>query len=142
MTVTLDRLVGLIPTQVIGTIGDETFKITFSNGAQVTFYHEQDCCESVDIDDIVGDVTKLIGNPLTKACLKISDEDTPPTRDDSYPDDSTTWTFITLATVKGYVDIKFFGTSNGYYSETVDVKLVTPEVTYKYESYNDHKEQI
>lgn len=72
--------------------------------------HSQDCCESVNIDDIVGDLEDLIGSPIVEAeevseCTSLYE--------------SETWTFYKIGTLKGGVHIRWYGTSNGYYSEDV-----------------------
>jgi hypothetical protein len=92
-----------------------------TDGSAYLMYHEQDCCESVEIDDINGDLDCLIGTPLTLAeeVTQSDRDENPPEAKDSW-DDSYTWTFYKLGTVKGYVDIRWYGTSNGYYSESVE----------------------
>src|SRR6185312_15050791 len=72
-------------------------------------FHDQNCCESVYVEDIIGDLSDLVGSPILMAEI-VSSEGTPAkeTWDESF-----TWTFYRLATIKGYVTIRWYGTSNG-----------------------------
>lgn len=55
------------------------------------FYHQKDCCESVWIEDIEGDLNDLLGYPILQA-EKITEKN----KNNSY--ESSTWTFYKLAT--------------------------------------------
>ena len=88
-----------------------------SDGTNYLMFHIHDCCESVLIDDVCGDVEDLIGSEILVA-EELNSENEP--AKDPESDESFTWTFYKLATRKGYVDIKWYGVSNGYYSEEVD----------------------
>jgi hypothetical protein len=82
------------------------------------FYHSQDCCESVYIESVVGDLDDLVGVPLLHSEEVSSDDEGPL----SEWTDSYTWTFYKFATIKGYVDVRWYGSSNGYYSESVNLR--------------------
>ena len=112
-------------------IEKEELRFYTSDGEIYKMYHQQDCCESVEIDDVVGDLEDLLNTPILLAEMVSSDEEgdvvskNPSTYDvdtveGKYGDDSYTWTFYKFATIKGYVDIKWYGSSNGYYSERVN----------------------
>ncbi len=99
---------------------NEKLIFTFKNGVQYKLYHDQDCCEGVQIEEIIGDLNDLIGNPITLAEEIIHEQDVNP-NGVKIPEcqDSFTWTFYKLATIKGYATIRWYGQSNGYYSENV-----------------------
>ena len=101
-------------------VDKEKDEITFtdSEGVKYLMYHEQDCCEDVNIEDVCGDINNLLNAPIVLAEEVIN---TGEVEDEGYTDYSCTWTFYKLATIKGYVTIRWYGVSNGYYSETVDM---------------------
>lgn len=124
--VDFSELAGKTLTSVTGAEKDSE-KITFvtTTGEVYEMYHYQDCCESVTVEDVVGDVSDLIGHPLQIAAESTSAEDDfiDPDPEKTRCAESCTWTFYKLATIKGYVDIRWFGESNGYYSESVSFVL-------------------
>ena len=136
--VDFSSLVGKTLTEV--NVGDD--EILFKTADEsFRMFHNQDCCESVGVDDVCGDVEDLIGTPILQADEASDDENIDPfvidedreknefwealssdldDDDNSYGDYSQTWTFYKLATIKGSVTIRWYGSSNGYYSESVD----------------------
>lgn len=124
--VPFENLRGKVLTKVTGLEKDSDV-VTFEaeDGSVYEMYHEQDCCESVSIEDVCGDVDDLIGSEILLAEEVVSDE-WPEGVEKSEWVDSFTWTFYKLATRKGFVDIRWYGESNGYYSESVDFIQTEP----------------
>jgi hypothetical protein len=118
-------LKGFTLTAIQGGIGDEKLVFITNTGRRFQMYHDQDCCEQVYIESITGDLADLIGHPILLAEESTSGENPPDYTSDGYQD-SFTWTFYKLATIKGYVDIRWYGESNGYYSEGVDFEETNP----------------
>lgn len=111
----VSALLGLTLTSVAG-MEDGSPEVTFTSscGRQFGMYHEQDCCETVLLEDVEGDVDDLIGQPITLAeeCEGVAEA---PEYAESY-----TYTFYRIATAKGWVVLRWLGESSGYYSEGVD----------------------
>ena len=96
---------------------DVEIHFTTECGEVYKMYHQQSCYERVYIEDICGDLQDLIGSEILIA--EEVEGEIPADFEDRYHE-SYTFTFYKFATRKGYVDIRWFGESNGYYSESVD----------------------
>jgi hypothetical protein len=121
-------MIGLTFTSVTGEKGGREMVFTHPDGQRFVFFHEQDCCERVEIEDICGDLSDLVGSPLTVAEERISRNNphflAPEDRGHWYRDpESATWTYYEFATIKGSVTVRWYGISNGYYSERVSLQL-------------------
>lgn len=89
-----------------------------SDGTFYEMYHRQDCCESVDIEDVCGSWDDIIGFEVVNAYESTRDND------DTYG--LAMWTFYHLTTTRGTVTIRWHGESNGYYSVSVDFYKTEP----------------
>jgi hypothetical protein len=98
-------------------IGNYEIKFTEYSGRKFMMSCYDDCRASCTIDEVHGDLSDLVGSPILLAEEVVSREN-PEGVTKGYQD-SFTWTFYKLATIKGSVTIRWYGESNGYYSESV-----------------------
>jgi hypothetical protein len=96
-----------------------------SDNTSYQMLHYQDCCEDVRVEDVCGDIQDLLNTPIIKASEDTNSESDPEGYcSKEFRDDSFTWTFYNITTIKGHVTIRWFGTSNGYYSESVSLEVI------------------
>lgn len=119
----INVLLGLTMKEVINH-GNEELIFTTTDGRIFKFFHEQSCCEDVSIESIVGDLNDLVNEPILLTEVITSDDKHPEDYSTDKEYESFKWTFYKFATRKGYVDIRWFGSSNGYYSERVSFEEV------------------
>lgn len=98
-----------------------------SDSSKVIMFHEQNSCESVYIKQIDGDLSDLEGVEILQAEEYSYSPESVENDEDRYFEDSSTYTFYRLSTSKGYVTIQWHGSSNGYYSESVEIRELSNE---------------
>lgn len=120
----MNEMLGKTLKSVVQTGND---RITFEaeTGERYIMEHHQDCCESVYITDVTGDLQDLVGAPLVEAEESRGDAGSHgwPGKGDGndYEPESCTWTFYRFGTRKGSVVVRWFGSSNGYYGESASI---------------------
>lgn len=99
--------------------GSDRVYFKCSDGFIMLLAHIQDCCEEVELEEYwISSLDDIVGHKVISAEERTEDGD-----DDN---GSSTWTFYDIQTDKGYLQLRWLGRSNGYYSEAVDC-LVVPE---------------
>lgn len=118
--VKFDEIVG--KTCILAQISKDKDEIhfDFSDGSKYRMFHNQDCCEKVLVEDIVGDLDDLVGVRIFQAYETSNFVE----RDKEGRTDGSTYTFYTILTMKNSITIRWCGTSNGYYSESVDFERI------------------
>lgn len=115
------QLEGQTLTEIVGAeLESERILFKTEAGKVYCLYHSQSCCESVYVDDIVGCIEDLLNTPILLAEEVVNES----VEVDKWGS-TATWSFYKIHTNRGDVTIKWFGESNGYYSETVDFVELT-----------------
>lgn len=110
----IENLQGLRVSE-IDDLGDSVL-ITTECGRQFLITHNQQCCENVFQESVDGKWESLIG----KVIVHVSQSESPGDDDDGLLLSQTNTTII-LAVDDSTVISRWVGTSNGYYSERVDI---------------------
>ena len=120
-----NTLEGLVISQIRGCDkNSEEIEITTTDGRRFHMFHYQDCCESVRVEDVVGDVEDIVGSTI----LRAEERSNGVQNIEGGYGDIEQWTFYTISTIKGTVDLRWYGTSNGYYGTSVEFDEVDPNV--------------
>jgi hypothetical protein len=99
---------------------DQDKVVIQTTGGAFQMQHDQSCCESVNLLEVVGDPKDLVdATVLELRCETNKDGPEPENSNGSF-----LWTFYILKTTKGDLTFRWFGTSNGYYSEEVDFERI------------------
>lgn len=85
------------------------------------FLHEQECCESVHLDDGLDELHSMIGEVILFS-EKVDFDKLP--NEDPYNSESYSWTFYKISTINHDCTLRFYGESNGNYSESVDIIFI------------------
>lgn len=116
----LSSLVGEVLTYIDTDEKNDEIMLTTASGRKIKIYHDQDCCETVWIEDTQGNWHELIGKVIVEAS---KDE-----KQDECDYGSRTETTLKFRVDDATVISRWIGESNGYYSESVDIEDMTKSV--------------
>ena len=106
------------------TPSSECVTFRFDDGTAWQSMHMRDCCESVSVHRVDGNIEELLGKHVTFADETSESNVDPP----GEYNDSWTWTRQRITAGDARVVIVWLGESNGYYGETPYLSLAHGEL--------------
>jgi hypothetical protein len=111
----LEKIIGATILDVTGCVRDSESVSFITDRGTLVLQHHQNCCERVYLADANGDTFDLIGGVVSVAEERSNQkEDRGGYR--------TKYTFYSIRTTKGDLDLRWIGKDNGYYSVSVDAE--------------------
>jgi len=102
--------------------GSEAADFLLSDGSIFEMAYYPECCASCSILEMDCTPEDFIDQEILNA-EEVGGGETP-APDSEYAPESYTWTFMKFTTSKGHFTIRWYGESNGYYSETPSCVLL------------------
>lgn len=110
----------------ISNVPDSMITLSLDNNGMIEtyhMYHDQDCCEHVYLDEIVGaNLNDLVDEEILDAYVSTSSDI------DTSMYDLAMWTFYTIRTMNNTLTLRWLGSSNGYYSVGVSTYKVVNNI--------------
>lgn len=97
---------------------DQEVVITTKEGPRYRMWHDQDCCENVLFQAVLGLLDNILNSPVTDTAENA--------KSITETSESRTDTDYRITTEKGTVVFHWVGESNGYYSESVTFAEIKP----------------
>ncbi len=113
-------LEGLTITRIEGAQRDSGVILFTASDRLFRMCHHQDCCEHVVVESVTGNLADMLGEKVINAVENSNSDEAPR----SLGDESYTWTTYTIRTQSATVVIRWYGVSNGCYSEAVDFQEI------------------
>jgi len=95
--------------------------LTTRSGKKFKIYHSQDCCEHVFLESVQGEWKELIGQTINE----VSNLEKDASDEEQY--NHATRTILKFKADYDTVITKWYGSSNGYYSESVNIRELKGE---------------
>lgn len=111
----LEKIIGATILEVVGCVRDSDSVSFITDRGTLRLLHRQNCCERVYLADTNGDMFDLIGGVVSVAEERSNQKG-------GRGEYRTKYTFYTIRTTKGDLDLRWIGKDNGWYSVSVDAE--------------------